>query len=200
MKYLFLIIVYFITHQIFAQSKTSDDTINTCGYLIIQTNIRNELSDIPFHYVFIPQKEIKDNFKEAFVSKSSPKNKNLFLIMPSISNINEITDLNATFAKFFPEENLQFSKDFLNKDDFFKKSNKLYQFKNFKNYNKAYKIIFINGEWLKTKVKRTSLLGVDETSLDPDAKEIDVYFLIKINMLDYEPLINDKSLIKFKNN
>lgn len=198
MKIKLIITISLLNLAVFAQDihNKNPDTIRKQGYLIIETNIDNELNDIPIEYVFIPFDKMKPDLYVSYYENIKPASNEVYLTIPLISDTHSISSLNTLIKKFIAP-NYSFEVKQIKMKDFFKSAKTLYKYRNVK--DKAFKVVYVDGLWVKMKVKKKNSLLITEAynvkMLNPNIKEnYDFYFLIDIFFLGYDLLLNDKSL------
>lgn len=180
----------------FAQSEASIDTVRVQGYLYIRTNTKGELSDIPYFYAFIPLESMNADFKKSYENYNISLNEGIYNIKPFIADEDEIFELNYVFKKFYSNQNIFFSSPKILKNDFYKRIKNLYKFKGDNTPNRAYKIVYIDGLWLKTKLSHKAKKLVATWGGNVNSENQIYYFLIDNCAIGYEIDLNYTNLEK----
>ncbi|MFQ6600613.1 hypothetical protein [Flavobacterium sp. C3NV] len=195
--FLFIILKFSAFSQ---ERKTTElDTIRHQGYLILETNGINK-NDIPSKFLFIPTGDIEGDLKISFIKNSQPNYNDLYIPTPYIFNDNDLFELNIFRKKFTDyKEEIKLNQSLVSKD-LLNKCKILYKFKdNSIKSIKTFKIIYLDGLWLKLKIpkKNASLFleNYNKVRLNKKGKkDYEYYFLIETKVISYDVLFVDDSI------
>jgi hypothetical protein len=203
MKKYFFITFFVFNFSLYSQERKANelDTIRQQGYLIIGTNELGKLSDIAPKFLFIPLKKTEKNIELSYVKNSQSNYNNLYIPTPYLYNENELGDLNFYIKKITKEKDkIKLNQELVPIMDMLNKCDNLYRFKqNLEQPIKTFKIVYLDGIWVKLKVpKKSASLFLEEYNkvrLNKNEKNYyEYYFLIETKAISYDVLLTDKSI------
>jgi hypothetical protein len=203
MKSYFYIIVFTISFSVYSQkTKTTElDTIRQQGYLIIGTDERGKLSDITTKFLFIPSSNMEENFRLSYTKNNQSNYNDLYIPTPYLYNESELGDLNFYIKKFINKKTeINLNQELVPIANSLKSSNNLYKFKETsKEIIKTFKVVYIDGIWVKLKVSKKLALPISAsynvTRFNRrDNKCFEYYFLIETKAICYDILFTDNSI------
>lgn len=199
--YNFIILLVFNFSVYSQEIKTSQlDTIRQQGYLIMGTNGTGKLSDIPLKFLFIPIESMEKNMKLSYIKNSQSNYNDLYIPTPYMLNKNELGDMNFYIKKFISTETkIELSQEIVPTIDMLNQCDNLYKFKKDLEQIKTFKIVYLDGLWVKLKVPKKKALPIsasyNETRLNKkDNKCLEYYFLIETKAISYDILFTDSSI------
>jgi hypothetical protein len=200
--YLFIILFVFNFSVYSQETKTSElDTIRQQGYLIMETNGTDKLNDIPLKFLFIPIGNVEKDLGKSYVKNNQSNHNDLYIPTPYIFNSNDLLELNIFRKKFTKEkEEIKLNQQIVPTIDLFNKCNNHYKFKeNLGQPIRTFKVIYLDGLWVKLKVpKKSASLFLEEYNkfrLNKNEKNCyDYYFLIETKAISYDILFTDNSI------
>jgi hypothetical protein len=200
--YLFIILFVFNFSVYSQETKTSElDTIRQQGYLIIGTDELGKLSDVAPKFLFIPLGNMEESLELSYTKNNQPNYNNLYIPTPYFYNNDDLFGLNIYIKKFInTETKINLNQEIVPTIDVINQCNNLYRFKeNLGQLIKTFKIVYLDGIWVKLKVAKKQALPIsasyNETRLNKkDNKCLDYYFLIETKAISYDILFTDNSI------
>lgn len=200
--YLFIILFGFNFSVYSQENKISElDTIRQQGYLIIGTDEIGELSDITPKFLFIPIENMEESIELSYTKNILPNHKDLYIPTPYLLNKNELDDVNFYLKKFISTEaKINLNQEIMPTIDLINQCNNLYRFKeNLGQQIKTFKIVYLDGIWVKLKVPKKQTLPIsasyNETRLNKNNNKcLEYYFLIETKAISYDVLFIDNSI------
>lgn len=203
MKTYLFIILFGFNFSVYSQEKKISelDTIRQQGYLIIGTDEIGELSDITPKFLFIPIENMEESIELSYTKNILPNHKDLYIPTPYLLNKNELDDVNFYLKKFISTEaKINLNQEIMPTIDLINQCNNLYRFKeNLGQQIKTFKIVYLDGIWVKLKVPKKQTLPIsasyNETRLNKNNNKcLEYYFLIETKAISYDVLFIDNSI------
>lgn len=205
MKANLFIIIFVFNFSVYSQeTKTSEvDTIRVQGYLIIGTDELGKSSDIATKFLFIPLGNMHESLDLSYTKNTKPCFNDLYIPTPYLLNKSELGDMNFYIKKFInTETKIILKQEIVPTKEVINQCNNLYKFKeNLGQLIKTFKIVYLDGIWVKLKVPKKQALPIsasyNETRLNKkENKCLEYYFLIETKAISYDILFDDNSIEK----
>lgn len=182
--------------------KTSKlDTIRKQGYLIIGTDNLGKLSDVTPKFLFVPMENMEETIELTYVKNSQPNYDNLYIPTPYLFKPNELKDVNFYIKKHLNlNVEINTNQETIPIIDLLNKCSNLFRFKNILDKPvKTFKVVYLDGVWVKLKVPKKHALPIsatyNETRLNKkDNNCLEYYFLIETKAISYNILFTDNSI------
>lgn len=191
----------------------AQQTFRIQGYLIMETYKSASPSkkydhvvqiDNPRFYFFKPLKSVSSSSFDNLLSIENPKDEELFLPMGLTETERSIRQTNSDF-KFYTGVDVESFNQILEENKLFHKTQKtVIKLKNDKLKNVVYKVVYIDGIWIKVTMpfRFRNVVSVGRylsSQLDPDKKDgYEWYFLKEIKAISYNLKFNDESIIQLE--
>ena len=167
----------------------------------METNGTDKLNDIPLKFLFIPTGNLEENLVKSYLKNNQSNHNDLYIPAPYIFNSNNLIELNVFRRKFTKaKEDIKLNQQIVPTIDLLNKCSNHYKFKeNLGQPIKTFKVIYLDGFWVKLKVpKKNVTLFLEEYNkirLNKNEKNCyDFYFLIETKAISYDVLFTDNSI------
>ena len=203
MKLYLFFIIFVYSFSVYSQEiKTTElDTIRQQGYLIIGTDELGKLSDIAPKFLFIPLKDIERSLESSYIKNSKSNFNDLYIPAPYLYDSDDLLGINIYIKKFVDKNTkIKLNQQTVPIMDLLNKCNNIYRFKNnLGQFIKTFKVIYLDGLWVKLKVSKKRPLPMsasyNETRLNKSEKNYyDYYFLVDTKAISYNLFFNDNTI------